>query len=148
MVASLALADTKTVNDPKDAKGDQTGSDLKSVKVAHASGKRLVYTIGFHPTMRKDLAGLQIEIFKGSARGDRTPSHLVQRTSVMNANFKQTGGVKTKIVGANTVRMTFAEKAIGSPKAYKWRACVVFEGPCWATAVDVAPAKPVKHGLG
>jgi hypothetical protein len=135
---SLAIADKKTFQDPKDAKGP---ADIKEVRAGHDPKGRLVHRIEMYGNIPEGRAP-GVNVYAGEF--DRVgSSYQVSSFGVTNGLGEKTGRVKTKTPDNKTVIYKFRKGAIDNPDSYKWQACVCIEGE----QQDLAPDKKATHKL-
>jgi hypothetical protein len=135
---SLALADKKTFDDPKDSKGSL---DIKEVRSGHDPKGRLVHRI---ETYGKMAEGQEPGVSVYAGEFDKGDSHyLISSFGVTNGFGEKTGRVKMKRPDNKTVVYKFRKGAIGNPGSYKWQSCVCPEGE----QQDLAPDKKATHKL-
>ena len=136
--ASLALADRKTFEDPKDAPGRV---DIKEVRAGHDPKGRLVHRIVGYGTIR-DGEEPGVNVYAGQFT-EVGSSYQVSSFGVTNGRGEKTGRTKMKRPDNKTVVYKFRKGAIGNPNSYKWQACVCVEGD----QQDLAPDKRATHKL-
>ena len=134
----LALADTKTINDPKDAPGRV---DIKIVSAGHDGSKLVHRIVGYAKIRKGEEPGLSVYAGKWDRVGG--PSYQVTSFGVTNGRGEKTGKVTMRRPNGRTVVYKFGKAAIGKPASYKWRACVCIEGD----QQDLAPKRPATHRL-
>jgi hypothetical protein len=138
--AALAVADTRTVTDPK---GDvrctdesnhvvkcanrsdlHAPPDLRSASARHAGAKLKHVVRGWTRLRSKDIksfGAVGLEIHAGGhtfftiGNGGREEMHQAP-------SGKLTGSVTVTQIDAHTVKFVFAKNAIGNPTKYSWRA--------------------------
>ena len=137
LAVPLAIADKKTIDDPKDAPGRV---DIKTVKVGHDKKGKLVHTaVGYAKIRSGEEPGLSVYAGKWDRVGG--PSYQVTSFGVTDGRGQKTGNVKTKRPDGKTVVYKFKPGAIGNPASYKWRWCVCPE----RDQQDLAPKNPATH---
>ena len=135
---SLAVADTKTFDDPKDAPGRV---DIKQVRASHDQKGRLVHRIvGYAKINAGEEPGVNVYAGQFDKIGS---SYQVSSFGVTNGRGERTGGAKMKRPDNKTVVYKFKPGTIGNPASYKWQACVCIEGD----RQDLAPNRPATHKL-
>ena len=138
VTVSLAVADTKTFEDPKDAPGRV---DIKEVRAGHDAKGRLVHRIvGYAKINPGEEPGLNVYAGQFNKVGS---SYQVSSFGVTNGRGEKTGGAKMKRPDNKTVIYKFKPGTIGNPASYKWQACVCIEGD----QQDLAPNTKAKHEL-
>ena len=136
--ASLATADRKTFDDPKDNRG---GTDIKEVRAGHDRKGRLVHRIETYGNLAGSfLPGVNVYAGEFDRVGS---SYQVSPFGVTNGRGEKTGNVKMKQPDNKTVVYKFRKGAIDKPNSYKWQACVCIEGD----ELDLAPEKKATHRL-
>jgi hypothetical protein len=138
LAVPVAMADKKTISDPKDAPGRV---DIKSVSAGH-DGSKLVHRIVSYGKIKKgEEPGLSVYAGQWTRVGG--PSYQVTSFGVTNGRGEKTGKVAMRRPNGKTVVYRFGKRAIGNPKSYRWRACVCIEGD----QQDLAPKRPATHKL-
>ena len=136
--ASLALADRKTFEDPKDAPGRV---DIKEVRQGHDPKGRLVHRIVGYATIRPgEEPGVNVYAGEFTQLGS---SYQVSSFGVTDGEGNKTGRTKMKRPDNKTVVYKFRKGAIDNPPFYKWQACVCVEGD----QLDLAPNRRKRHEL-
>jgi hypothetical protein len=134
----FALADKKTIDDPKDAPGRV---DIKTVSAGHDGSKLVHKAVGYAKIKKGEEPGLSVYAGKWDRVGG--PSYQVSSFGVTDGRGMKTGKVTLKRPNGRTVVYKFGKGAIGNPKSYKWRFCVCPEGD----QQDLAPKRPATHTL-
>lgn len=135
---SLAIADRKTFEDPKDAPGRV---DIKEVRQGHDPKGRLVHRIVSYGAVQPgEEPGVNVYAGEFTKVGS---SYQVSAFGVTNGRGEKTGKTKMKRPDNKTVVYKFRPGAIDNPKSYKWQACVCIEGD----QQDLAPDKKATHNL-
>ena len=136
--ASLAVADKKTFDDPKDSQGPV---DIKEVSAGHDPKGRLVHRI---ETFGKMDPGEEPGVNVYAGEFDQVgSSYQVSSFGVTNGRGEKTGDAKMKRPDNKTVVYKFRKGTIDNPPSYKWQACVCLEGD----QLDLAPNRKKRHEL-
>ena len=135
--ASLAIADRKTFEDPKDNRG---GTDIKEVRAGHDPKGRLVHRLETFGKIQEPVPGVNVYAGEFNKVGS---SYQVTSSGVTNGRGERTGNVRMKRPDNQTVVYKFRKGAIDNPASYKWQACVCIEGE----QQDLAPNTKATHKL-
>src|SRR5688572_9996136 len=107
--ASIAVADKRTFDDPKDAPGRV---DIKTVSAGH-DGSKLVHRIVGYAKIRK---GEEPGVNVYAGQFDRIgASYQVSSFGVTNGRGEKTGNVRMRRPNGRTVVYRFGKGAIGNP---------------------------------
>jgi hypothetical protein len=133
----IALADTRSFEDPKDAPGRV---DIKRVTHGHDDGKLVHRIVGYAKIRRGEEPRLNVYATRYGGIG---AAYVVSTSGVRNALGKKTGRVRVRRPGPRTVVYRFDERALANPRSYKWQACVCID----SDEQDLAPNRRVTHNL-